>query len=160
MRIGVFGDTHGNLAKLALAVERMGTIDLLLHTGDHYTDLLRAELPAHLEAIAVRGNCDQEGPAEETIKAEGHKILLLHGHQYGVKRSLNSLAYRAEEVGADIVVFGHTHIPEIEWVNGILIFNPGSASRPRGEAFYPSFGILTLSEGKAQPYLEELRGVL
>ncbi|HEX3032814.1 MAG TPA: metallophosphoesterase [Bacillota bacterium] len=157
MRIGVVGDTHGNLDKLILAVQRMGSIDLLLFTGDHYRDILRAELPEKLKVKAVRGNCDLEGPDHELIEAEDHKILLLHGHQYGVKGSLNSLVYRAQELGADIVVFGHTHIPEIEREDGILIFNPGSAARPRGASFYPTYGILTLSEGGTYAHIEELR---
>lgn len=138
------------------AVEHMGPVDLLLHAGDHFDDAIFLSNLLAFPVIGVRGNCDFAGPWEELVDAGGVKILLIHGHQYGVKRSLQSLAYRAQEAGAKVVVFGHTHEPEIEWVNDILLFNPGSTIRPRGACKYPTYGILTVKEGVITPSIGQL----
>ena len=59
----------------------------------------------------------------------GKRFLLLHGHQY---YAMSSLLYRAEEVHADMVLYGHTHMPDLSADGPRLILNPGSLSRPRG----------------------------
>lgn len=156
MRIGVISDTHGVREKALAAVEHMGSVDLLLHAGDHFDDAIFLSNFLAFPVIGVRGNCDFAGPGEELVDAGGVKILLLHGHQYEVKRSLQSLAYRAQEAGAKVVVFGHTHEPEIEWVDDILLFNPGSTIRPRGLCQHPTYGILTIEKGEITPSIYSL----
>ncbi|MDA8212355.1 MAG: metallophosphoesterase [Clostridia bacterium] len=156
MRIGVISDTHGVRERAKAAVERMGPVDLLLHAGDHFDDAIFLSNFFAFPIIGVRGNCDFAGPAEELVDADGIKILLTHGHQYGVKRALQSLAYRAEESEAKVVVFGHTHEPEIEWAHDILLFNPGSTARPRGVSNHPTFGIINIAAGIIKPYIGQL----
>ena len=99
--------------------------------------------------VAVHGNCD--GPFsgglrdEEILDLEGHRILLCHGHRYGVKGGLGHLIASAKRQGADIALFGHTHERHEEYLPeyGLWLFNPGALSYPeRGE---PSFGLLTLT---------------
>ena len=51
-----------------------------------------------------------------------------------------------EEKQADVVIFGHIHVPVCVEEDGILLVNPGSPSRPRNGV--PSFGILTLEKAK------------
>ena len=75
------------------------------------------------------------------LNLEGHRILLTHGHRYGVKNGLGGLLNRAAQEGADIVLFGHTHQPMTETVPSgtvlggvtidrpIRLFNPGSIGR-------------------------------
>lgn len=156
MRIGVISDTHGVRERARAAVERMGPLDLLLHAGDFYDDAIFLSNVLSYPVIGVRGNCDFAGPGEELVDADGLKIMLLHGHQYGVKRSLQSLSYYAQESGVNAVVFGHTHQAEIEWVNNILFFNPGSAYRPRGVHSNPTCGILNVENGLIKPSIIEI----
>ncbi len=101
----------------------------------------------------VRGNCDWFGggdtPDERTLCLEGHKLFLTHGHAYGVKGGVGALISHAAGLGADIVLFGHTHTPLCmtlpigETVGGTVLtrpmylFNPGSLGAG-------SFGTLTL----------------
>ena len=59
----------------------------------------------------------------------GKRFLLVHGHQY---YSFSSLLYRGEEVHADMVLYGHTHMPDLSADGARLLLNPGSLSRPRG----------------------------
>ena len=68
-------------------------------------------------------------PPERQVDLGGKRFLLLHGHQY---YSFSALLYRGEEVHADMVLFGHTHVPDLSADGPRLILNPGSLSRPRG----------------------------
>lgn len=156
VRIGVISDTHGARERALDAVKRMGPVEMLLHAGDHYVDaeFLAGRLP--FPVYGVRGNCDLTGPAEQIVDAGGIRFLVIHGHQYSVKRNLDGLIYRAMEVEAQVVIFGHTHHPEEEWADGILLFNPGSISRPRGFAAVSTFGTITVEDGQPKPYLHNL----
>ncbi|HEX3031235.1 MAG TPA: metallophosphoesterase [Bacillota bacterium] len=157
MRIGVISDTHGHMERVKAALEQMGEVDIILHAGDHFRDVLLLQQTVTTPIIGVRGNCDFSGPREEIVQLDGINILLIHGHQYGVKGSLQRLAYRGAEAGVKVVVFGHTHIPEIEWSEDMLLFNPGSIGSPRGASSHPTYGILYLEEGKVHPVIEEVK---
>jgi putative phosphoesterase len=132
LRIAVAGDTHGKIEKLTSAM-RMLKPDYLFFTGDFYADGLKLARQLSIKWTGVTGNCDfgQKGKQEQQINCRGRRFYLIHGHQYGVKRSINSLFYRGQEVGADVVIFGHTHIPMCEQIDGMWMINPGSASLPR-----------------------------
>ena len=58
------------------------------------------------------------------LEIQNKKILLTHGHRYRVKYGYDRLLSRAKEISADIVVFGHTHVPENTYIDNILLFNP------------------------------------
>ncbi|MFZ5942761.1 MAG: metallophosphoesterase family protein [Bacillota bacterium] len=147
MKIGILSDTHGNLSLAREALKEMGKIDLLFHGGDYYTDACQLAEEFNVNVKTVVGNCDffVSGPKEEILTLGDYKIFLTHGHQYGVKGSLQRLFYRAEEIQADIVVYGHTHIPLYSVEDSIHFINPGSISLPRGDS-RPSYGILMLGD--------------
>ncbi|WP_449240888.1 metallophosphoesterase [Desulfoscipio gibsoniae] len=132
MRIGVISDTHGSISSAVKAIYEMGEIDALIHAGDLYSDALRISPVIKVPVYAVPGNCDIPGQVKEelTITLCGRKIYITHGHLYRVKNSLQSLYYRAREMEAKVVVFGHTHVPVNTWEGNVLLFNPGSTSRP------------------------------
>lgn len=148
MRVGVLSDTHNSFEYAWQAIEEMGPIDMLLHAGDHYYDAPRLRLPEGVPVVAVAGNSDygDQGNAEEVVELAGQKILLTHGHLYRVKFTYDKLLYRAQELGVQAVVFGHTHMAENIVVKGILFFNPGSISFPPGKT-PPSYGILHIDKG-------------
>lgn len=123
MKIAVISDTHGRCVK-----DIFDDADAVIHLGDHFSDEIHTDLPIY----RVKGNCDADiAPTEQILELCGRKIFITHGHLYGVKQSLNRLLYRAEELGADAALFGHTHIAFCENVGGILLLNPGSFARPR-----------------------------
>ncbi len=126
--------------------------DGVLFLGDGLRDaeLWEGEIPWYM----VRGNCDWFGgerPDEIVMAMEGHTLLLTHGHRYSVKSGLGALLSHAVEVGADVVVYGHTHKPDLQIVDAgeeiagkmlekpIYLFNPGSIGSSEGQ-----FGTLTL----------------
>ncbi|VBB06513.1 phosphodiesterase mj0936/vps29 [Lucifera butyrica] len=159
MKIGVISDTHGSKAAVKLAVAAAGPVAMWLHAGDYYWDsYYLAEITA-LPVHMVAGNCDGSGDRAQVdafIEAGNKKIWLTHGHRYGVKHGVQDLLYWGKQFEADVVIYGHTHMPQIAWQNGLLIFNPGSAAEPRGGSF-PTCGLLELlPDGKIRPELLDL----
>lgn len=160
MRIGLISDTHEVLDTAFKAIEAMGPIDLLIHAGDHYRDAAKIAAAINVPVHAVVGNCDSrtEGPEEKVLQVDGAVLFITHGHRYNVKISIYSLFNRAVELKADVVIYGHTHIPGYGHTRvagytngeGLLIINPGSISKPRGNGNF-SYGILEIEKGIIKP---------
>lgn len=151
MKLLVISDTHRNLSKVYRVINDVqNLIDGVIHCGDitDDADILKSKYK-NLNFYNVRGNCDYgSGMSDEDIfKIGGKKIFVTHGHKYGVSYNIDRLCYRAMEVGADVCLYGHTHMPLLENYNGIIIMNPGSLSAPRGGS-KPSYGIIAI-EGEA-----------
>lgn len=131
MSILVISDSHGLVREVEQVVQRHPSVEKILHCGDFCVDHRRAPFSG---MVLVRGNCDstQAVPTEQQSRWRDLHILQTHGHLYGVKSSLLRLHYRAEETGANVVVFGHSHTPVCGVDRGILFLNPGSLQMPRG----------------------------
>ena len=73
--------------------------------------------------IAVAGNCDMFSSQQRMARAAygAHRILAVHGHLQDVKYGYDRLSYYAEEVGANIALFGHTHEAYAGWMGGVLL---------------------------------------
>ena len=91
---------------------------------------------------------------EQLIELENKKILMTHGHEYGVKSSLLNLNYRAKELGADIALYGHSHIAAIEKHDGIWFVNPGSVSLPRG--LRHTIAFIEIKDGVINSWLKDI----
>jgi putative phosphoesterase len=130
MKVLVMSDTHGNSALAFKAHTLSEPVDAIIHLGDGAADadLLREALD--VTVINVAGNCDpgSAAPREQLLECEGMRILVTHGDLYQVKRGLARLRQRAEEIGVDAVLFGHTHQGVLENHAGLLLVNPGTLS--------------------------------
>ncbi len=148
MKILVLSDSHREEANLLRAAE-LEKPDAVIHLGDHASDaevLLRAY--PRLPVCRVRGNCDRfetDVQDEAVIEWEGVKILVTHGHRYHVKSGLLTLCYAAIQAGAQIALFGHTHMPYCEESDGLWLLNPGACGR-----LFPSYGIIEIKNGAVQ----------
>ena len=144
MKILVLSDSHGNLENMIQAVEKE-TPRMILHLGDCWRDGERLhkhfpDIPFH----QVPGNCDfrPPEPAEQLLFLEDKRVLICHGHTYGVKQSLLTAGYAAEEQNLDLFLFGHTHRPLVDKRGKTLILNPGSI----GDYYNSYYGIITLKK--------------
>lgn len=157
MKLGVLSDSHGYLGHARQAMEMMGEIDGLIHCGDHYRDALTLSGEYNVPVYGVRGNCDPGAQEvdEKVIDFMGLTILITHGHRHRVKFSLDTLYSHALGLRVQAVVFGHTHIPLKSQKEGVLFFNSGSISYPRGNGG-PSYGVLQVSQGIIVPSLHYL----
>ncbi|WLR56156.1 metallophosphoesterase [Mesobacillus subterraneus] len=147
-RVLIVSDSHGSTEVLE-GIERLhgNDVDLMIHCGD--SELSESDA-AILNFSSVKGNCDFNGnfPDDETHVVNGVKIFVTHGHLYSVKSTLVNLYYKAKELQADIVCFGHSHVLGAEMVDDVLFINPGSIRLPRGRT-EKSYAILELVNGKA-----------
>jgi len=158
MRIGVVSDTHGKADFFREAVRQMGAVDLLIHAGDHLSDAVSMSRETGIELVAVTGNCDwhASGPAEEEIDIMGHKILVTHGHRYGVKIDNTKLVQKLREGKYDLIIYGHSHVPEITYLPDGCLLNPGSVSSPRRGSSH-SYAVVTIDKKGISPYIYELK---
>ena len=159
MLIAVISDSHGNKDSINKIKKKISNADVLLFLGDGENDLAEITNDFTGEVFAVRGNCDITGkyPEEQILEIQGKKIFICHGHRYNVKYGYNSIYYRGKEIGADIVLFGHSHIPIIEEYNGIILMNPGSISHGMGR-LNKTLGYIDLIDDKAPiMHIKELK---
>lgn len=132
MKLLVMSDTHKDKSAMEEVIRLYAEkVDGIIHCGDSE---LEASYFEDKPVSIVKGNCDYDlGFSEEKIiSIEDHIILIVHGHLHQVKTTLMPLYYRAQEVGAKIVCFGHSHLLGAEFQNDILFVNPGSLHKPRG----------------------------
>lgn len=131
MRILVVSDTHGDLFSLKKVVMSQPKAEVVIHCGDgeEQAQWIKENFPEKM-VISVRGNCDWGSSllTTEEITIEGKKIFITHGHLYDVKMTLTKLYFEAKSRNADIVCFGHTHIPLEDYSDGLYVLNPGSCS--------------------------------
>ena len=133
IRLALVSDSHGRGDTLKAAAGRMEGCEGLCHLGDLVPDGQRMSQMLGLPLYGVRGNCDgwENAPEEMVLNVAGHKLLLCHGHRYGVKESLTRLYLRGQEAGADIVLYGHTHQPRVDRNGPMMLINPGALMNGR-----------------------------
>lgn len=152
MKIGVVSDTHiPSRAKAlpAALMEGLRGVDLIIHVGDLLKDYVLYELEEIAPVEAVAGNNDDEYirsklPDKKIIKAGKFRIGITHGYGRGSNTLYAALAAFSRD-NVDCVVFGHSHVPFNETVNGILCVNPGSPTDKRWQEYY-SYGIITVGD--------------
>lgn len=134
MLIAVISDTHKNQRSIDIAKKHIkeANPDIIIHLGDGIEDVEPLKEGFSGEVYAVEGNCDTLNKylKEDILEVNGKKIYFTHGDLYGVKKGLDNLMRKGKEVGAHIVLFGHTHEPFKEEKNGMLLMNPGSIAKP------------------------------
>ncbi len=154
IRIGVLADTHladhreERLFLAAVAGAHFQDATMILHAGDIVDPgLLTALLPTPV--YAVRGNMDPataETPLKRVVDVGGLRIGLIHG--WGAPEGMAGRIL-PEFAGArlDCLVYGHTHEPCCRWQDGLLLFNPGSAT-DRRRMPWESVGLLEIEAGR------------
>ncbi len=147
MLVGVISDTHGLLRPEAVAALR--GVEHILHAGDIGDATILDQLGQIAPVTAIRGNVDRGGrcgrlPETELVDLGGQSLYMLHDRM--------SLDLDPVAAGIGAVICGHSHHPSIEWLKGVLYFNPGSAG-PRRFSLPVSVGFLEISESGIEPRL-------
>ncbi len=152
MKVLIVSDTHGRNQNLIDTINRVAPIDLLIHLGDleNGEEYIRSMLPCEAEFVAGNNDFFAGLPKEKIIQVGKYTILLTHGHRYGVNFTTSGLLDAAKRNKADIVMFGHTHVPMIDLSGSIWVINPGSLALPRQQGRKPTFIIMDIdSRGDA-----------
>ena len=144
MKVLVLSDSHGRPGALRQAIEAENP-HAVLFLGDGLSDAekMREEYPTLFIEI-VPGNCDWGSldEPERLIELDGVRLLLMHGHTRGVKYSGMNAYYAAKEMGADVLLYGHTHRPMVDYDGTLYTMNPGSIR------YAGTYGVLLLENGK------------
>ena len=150
----ILSDSHGGRAAIErVLLKENANIDALVFLGDGLRDLEQAlTLYPRLRAYSVAGNCDYGAlePMDGLAAFDQTIAFYTHGHMYGVKYDLDTLTDAAAARGAEVALFGHTHVPHAEQRGKVFLFNPGSCGRcytgPN------TYCLLTLENGKVTAY--------
>ena len=166
MRVGVISDTHGNVAAFRKALVCFEGVDMIVHAGDvlyHPPRLGCGEgydIPAFVETlnalsipiVIAQGNCDPqvyeellEMPVQSpyaSVLLGDLSIVVNHGHLL----TREGMIEAAKRYRADYFISGHTHVPVLEDVGGLVLMNPGSPAIPKfevGGRLVPTVGLIT-----------------
>lgn len=138
MKILVVSDSHSALRFMKKCVERIKP-DAVVHLGDYYDDgEALAEINPYIPVHQVAGNCDKYRcpiHAREMLcyRLGGVMTYMTHGHALHVKSGIGGLVAEAGRYGAQVALYGHTHIPDCHREeNGMWVLNPGSAAHSAG----------------------------
>jgi putative phosphoesterase len=150
MRIGVISDTHGLLRAEAIAA--LEGSEHILHAGDVGDAAILERLREIAPMTAIRGNIDHSGPCSllpptEFLSLGGRNIYMLHDR--------HAMDLDPGSAGVAVVISGHSHKRSIQWVKGVLYFNPGSAG-PRRFSLPISVGRLDVADGGIVPKIIEI----
>jgi putative phosphoesterase len=151
MKIGVLSDSHANTMDLIprRIIDELSGVDLIIHAGDYTGKTLLEELRRLGSFKGVYGNMDppevrQQLSALETLDVGGFRIGINHpaegGSAFGIEERIG-----AKFPNINAIIFGHTHRAKNEHKNGILYFNPGSATGTF-PALMKSFGIIRVED--------------
>ena len=147
MRLLILSDSHRYMDFMERCLEVFRP-DCVIHLGDYYPDghSLRALAP-NASFYQVPGNCDEYScdpflPRILVPTIGGVRFYLTHGHQHRVKQTLALLLKDARAENAQVVLYGHTHIPDLHReADGLLVMNPGAAG------FAGSAGLIEIENG-------------
>ena len=149
-QVGVISDTHGLVRDEALAALRGS--DLIVHAGDIGGPEVLEKLQRIAPVYAVRGNNDRDTwgltlPLTDVVTAGSHHLYLLH--------DIADLDLDPAAAGFAAVICGHSHKARIDWREGVLYLNPGSAG-PRRFNLPIAVARMRVSAAGLEPELIEL----
>ncbi len=157
-KIIVVSDSHGVITNLSKVFDMHRDADAFIHLGDGAREFDALCRQREAVGYSLLGNCDLAFmcPGAQTPHAiytiGGKRFFMTHGNTYGVKSNRETLISIAKKKApdVDIILYGHTHIPENKYLSpegnsdkGIYIINPGSISCPR-DLNRPSYALILI----------------
>ncbi len=153
MRLVVMSDSHRDVAAVEAVLAAEPGADGFFHLGDGYRDWALLKPASGQFIMGVAGNCDYGTTAgsEWLGPLGGVKVFACHGDRYRVKQGLSELKRAAAAKGAQVVLYGHTHVASIRFEDGLWLICPGALSGPKRQ-----YAVLELSGGAVRPALKLL----
>ncbi len=161
MKIIVLADTHSRPLPMPL-MEALEGADMIAHAGDFCDADVYSRLKRIKDMHAVCGNVDSAElrkilPQQDVFECGGVRIALAHG-----EGSYDMIIPRLQELfkgqGVQVVIFGHSHVPYNERIEGVLFFNPGSPT-DTVRSPYLSYGVIEADAGKVKARIVKLRNL-
>ncbi|WP_027124034.1 YfcE family phosphodiesterase [Mycoplasmoides pirum] len=149
IKVLCISDTHGRNQRWIELINKIKP-NIVLHCGDHCTE---EEIMNKYADFWVAGNNDYIGNEIELFKLENVKFILFHGHQaarFNLKKWKQNLVDIAKKHNVDAMIYGHSHIQDIDSVDGIVTINPGSLELPRNAELLPTYATFEVVDNKIQ----------
>lgn len=151
MRVAVFSDTHGNKEAMRDALRSEGPFNMLLHLGDGVADGMTVSAEMGIKFCGVRGNEDfaSQHAEEVTFSVGNWTVTAIHGHQMDInpyhsqaqwQQHFNDMVKWAIRKRSQLFLFGHSHCPALQEVEGVVICNPGD--QYAGSTGAPTFAVI------------------
>lgn len=157
MRIAVISDSHGHGSIVDRIIRRETEAQVIIFLGDVTSDIEDFTYEyTDKKFYIVSGNCDMFSsyPYSTVATVDGINIFITHGHTLGVKGGTGALANAARQSECQIALYGHTHIPNIKYEDGLYIVNPGSCSRSRDGG--NSYAVIDIRENGILPSIARI----
>lgn len=156
MRVIVISDSHRNTRIIDKILASQPSARHVFFLGDNVADIEDFDV-LYPDKIfhTVSGNCDYFSvlPSVGVETVNSAKILYTHGHNFGVKSSIQHLLKTAKENNCQIALYGHTHIANTVYEDGVYIVNPGSCSCPRDGK--PTYAVIDITDKGIMPIIIE-----
>ena len=147
MRLLVLSDTHGRPALIDRILRREKTAKEVFFLGDVVSDIEEI-MPGYPDRSfhIVHGNCDylSSYPLFDIVEYPLATVFFTHGHKHLVKYGTDGILEAAKNVGANIALYGHTHISAIDYKDGVYLINSGSLALPRDGK--PSYAVIDITD--------------
>jgi uncharacterized protein len=134
LKVLVVSDSHGNTVKLGHIIRLERPFDCLVHCGDGAGDLFHVDIPRGTTIVRVCGNIDlaRNLDAERLVVRQVGPVTMMvaHGDEFRVNAGYSAIEREGRIRNADIVLFGHTHVP-YHGEGKPILFNPGPANNGR-----------------------------
>ncbi len=157
MRILVISDSHAGTRNIDYCLQAQPQAKHVFFLGDNTRDIENVKI-YHPDRIfhIVHGNCDYASayPSVDSVTLGGKRIIFTHGHNFSVKSGTTILQAMTKKAGADIVLYGHTHIAKISYEDGIYLINPGSIAHSREGN--NSYAVIDIEESGIMPIIIQI----
>ncbi len=153
MRIAIISDSHGCGSIVDRIIRREKCAEVIVFLGDVTSDIEDFQYEyTDKKFYIVSGNCDRfsDYPYTSVVNVSGVNIFMTHGHTLGVKGGLGALIQAAKQQDCQIALYGHTHVSNIKYEDGLYIVNPGSCARSRDMAGN-SYAVIDIRENGILP---------
>ncbi|MBS1989421.1 MAG: metallophosphoesterase family protein [Cyanobacteria bacterium SZAS LIN-2] len=158
MLLTILADTHVTTAKRSRAQDLPAIVwdsikesDAVIHAGDVVEAYLLEAIAKIVPVHAVLGNNDTGLTLPERLELQFEQVKLAVLHESGPRKGRPE-RLRKQFPDAQVVVYGHSHIPDLQTFEGLLIMNPGSCTDRRREPKF-SFGRLAIEGASIRPYI-------
>ncbi len=157
MRIVVISDSHKRSDIIEKILYAQPDAKAVFFLGDNAGDIEDFQyIFPDKQFYILSGNCDYFStyPSSNIATVFGKKIFYTHGHTLSVKHGTENLLKSAKQSGCDIALYGHTHISNILYEDGIYIVNPGSCSQAREGK--QSYAVIDIESNGIMPIIVEI----
>ena len=154
MRIAVISDSHKRSDIVEKILDNQPDAKAVFFLGDCANDIEDMEfIFPDKKFYILSGNCDYYSPYPSTavVTVGGIKILYTHGHTLSVKYGTQRLLEAAKQNDCQIALYGHTHVSNIVYEDGIYLVNPGSCSK--GRDFHESYAVIDIEPNGIMPVI-------